>query len=89
MLFRSATKDGNFAMGVYSADQPSKHYENAGYGRWNFAQQNVVKWNCVFRNRDDDGIAAGDHAFKMFVIVGSLEDVRFAMIQLHSDPDVQ
>lgn len=80
-----STEDGNFAMGIYSPDQPSKGFENAGYGRWNFGSQNVVKWNCVFRLRNSNGIAAADYSFRTFVIVGTLEHVRFAMLRLHSE----
>lgn len=79
-----STDDGEFAMGIYSPDQPGKGFENAGYGRWNFGPQHVVKWNCVFRIRDANGIAAADYAYRMFVIIGTLEDVRLAMIRLHS-----
>lgn len=79
-----STVDGNFAMGIYAPDQPSEGFENAGYGRWNFRQQHVVKWNCVFRIRDTTGIAAGDYSYRMFVIMGTLEDVRLGMIRLHS-----
>jgi hypothetical protein len=77
-----STEDGNFAMGIYSPDQPSRGFEQAGYGRWNFSPQPVVKWNCVFRLRNPDGIAARDYSFRTFVIVGTLEDVRVAMIRI-------
>lgn len=80
-----STEDGQYAMGVYSPDQPSKGFENAGYGRWNFGSQNVVKWNCVFRLRNGDGIAAADYSFRTFVIVGTLDDIRIAMLRLHSE----
>jgi hypothetical protein len=79
-----STDDGNFAMGVYSPDQPSRGFEQAGYGRWSFSPQPVVKWNCVFRIRDAEGVAAGDYSYRMFVVVGTLEDVRLAMIRLHA-----
>jgi hypothetical protein len=71
-----ATKDGKHAMGVLSPDQPSPGYEKAGYGRWRFKREKVNKWNCVFRLRNAKGIPAGDHRFRTFVAVGSLEDVR-------------
>jgi hypothetical protein len=80
-----STEDGQYAMGVYSPDQPSKGFENAGYGRWNFGSQNVVKWNCVFRLRNGEGIAAAEYSFRTFVIVGTLEDIRIAMLRLHSE----
>ena len=79
-----STEAGDFAMGIYAADQPSKNFENAGYGRWYFDAEHVVKWNCVFRIRDANGIAAGDYSYRMFVIIGTLEDVRVSMIRLHS-----
>lgn len=81
-----ATVDGQFAMGIYSPQQPSPGFNNAGYGRWNFGSEQVVKWNCVFRIRDPHGVAPGDYSFKTFVIVGTLEDVRLAMIRLHQAP---
>ncbi|MDA1230836.1 MAG: hypothetical protein O2856_08685 [Planctomycetota bacterium] len=81
-----STDDGEFAMGVYSPDQPSTGFENAGYGRWRFGPQRVVKWNCVFRLRDASGIAATDYSFRMYAIIGTLEDVRLAMVRLHGSP---
>ncbi len=71
-----ATKDGQFAMGIYSPDQPSKGYEQAGYGRFRFAEAKVVKWNSVFRLRDPAGIKPGDYTFRNFVCVGTLQKVR-------------
>jgi hypothetical protein len=63
-------------MGIFSPDQPSRGYENAGYGRFRFKTEKVVKWNCVFRQRSEKGIAAGDYRFSMFVVIGSREQVR-------------
>lgn len=77
-----STESGSHAMGVYSPDQPSKGYEHAGYGRWNFKAQRVVKWNCVFRLRNQKGIPAGDHSFRNFVVVGDLETVRKTLVAL-------
>lgn len=79
-----STVDGNFAMGVYAPAQPSAGFENAGYGRWKFGPQRVVKWNCVFRIRDASGIAAADYSYHLFVILGTLEDVRVGLVRLHS-----
>lgn len=71
-----ATPTGSHAMGVYSDDQPSKGFERAGYGRFRFERQKVVKWNCVFRIRDaESGIKAGDYRYTSYVVVGSLDDV--------------
>jgi hypothetical protein len=77
-----ATKTGSHAMGVYSPDQPSRGFEHAGYGRFRFEAEKVVKWNCVFRVRDADGIPTGDHHFRTFVAIGTQEDVRQALVSL-------
>jgi hypothetical protein len=63
-------------MGIFSPDQPSRGYEQAGYGRGRFEEAKVVKWNCVFRIRNETGIPAGNYSFRMFVAVGTLEEVR-------------
>lgn len=74
-----STSDGAYAMGIYSPDQPSPGFEQAGYGRFRFAAEQVNKWNCVFRLRDEQGIAADKYIFRCFVIVGTLDDVRQTM----------
>ncbi len=33
-----ATKDGQYAMGIYSPDQPSRGFEKVGYGRFRFGK---------------------------------------------------
>jgi hypothetical protein len=71
-----ATADGKHAMGVWSPDQPSKGYERAGYGRFRYAAEKVVKWNCVFRVKEPKGVSAGEYGFRMFVAVGTADDVR-------------
>lgn len=80
-----ATEDGSHAMGVFSPDQPSRGYEHAGYGRFRFAAEKVVKWNCVFRVRDAAGIRPGDYRFRMFVPVGTLADVRKSLQSLAAE----
>ena len=65
-----ATERGNHAMGIFSPQQPSPGYEKAGYGRFRFKDQKVVKWNCVFRVRDPQRVAPGEYHFRMFVPVG-------------------
>lgn len=71
-------------MGVYSPHKPSPGFRGPGYGRFRFPKHKVVKWNCVFRLRDDkNGIALGDYTFRNFVIVGSLNDVVLTMRKLH------
>ncbi len=79
-----ATASGSHAMGIYSPELPSPGFNGAGYGRWRFSAQKVVKWNCVFRMRNvADGIAPGDYTFRSFVIVGDLNAVKATMKQLH------
>jgi hypothetical protein len=39
----------------------------------------------VFRVRDPKGIRAGDYRYRMFVVVGTLEDVRGAMGRLRGE----
>jgi hypothetical protein len=77
-----ATKDGKHAMGVYSPEQP-KGYEKAGYGRFRFKNEKVVKWNCVFRVRDSDGVRSGEYRYQMYVVVGTLDDCSKGMKKLH------
>lgn len=77
-----STPDTKHAMGVWSAQQPSKGFEQAGYGRFRFKPEKVVKWNCVFRIRQLKPIRTGDHVFKCYVIVGSLKNVTSTVDQL-------
>jgi hypothetical protein len=77
-----ATEDKAHAMGVFSPDQPSPKHEKAGYGRFRFKAEKVIKWNCVFRVRNDKGIAADEYRFRVFVAVGTLEDVRRSLAAL-------
>ncbi len=73
---------GTHAMGVYSPSQPSPGFEGAGYGRFRFPAERVVKWNCVFRERNEQGIAAGDHPFRVYCAIGTLDDVRNTLAAL-------
>lgn len=81
-----ATRDRRYAMGCYTADRPGDGWSGPGYGRFRFAQQRVVKWNCVFRYRDSAGIPAGDYTFRVYVAVGDLSMVRDALAKLHEKP---
>lgn len=77
-----ATANGSHAMGVYSPQQPSAGYEQAGYGRFRFVRQRVVKWNCVFRIRNRMGVPAGDYSYRSYVIIGNLEQVVATLTEL-------
>ncbi|HCO23515.1 MAG: hypothetical protein CME31_09860 [Gimesia sp.] len=77
-----STRDGKYAMGVFSPAQPSPGFEQVGYGRFRFPAAKVVKWNCVFRVKNPEGVAAGDYSFQVLVAVGTLEDVRSSLKSL-------
>ncbi len=81
-----ATKNGSHAMGIYSPQPRREGFSPIGYGRFRFTQQQVVKWNCVFRLTDRaGGIAAGDYHLRNFVIIGELSTVRDALEKLHAE----
>ena len=77
--------DGSHAMGIFSPPQNAPHTAGPTFGRFRFAQEKVVKWNCVFRIRDDAGIVPGEYAFRMFVIVGDLAAVAESLRALHHE----
>jgi len=72
-----STESGSHAMGIYSPEPA------ASYGRFRFAEHHVVKWNCVFRVRKPDGIPPGDFRYRMFIPVGTLDDVVASLRKLH------
>lgn len=80
-----ATPDGKHAMGVWSPDQPSAGYATAGYGRFRFAAEKVVKWNCVFRVKEPKGVPAGEYSYRMFLAVGTADDVRSTLKEIAAD----
>ncbi len=82
-----STPGGKHAMGVFSPQQPAQGFEHAGYGRFRFAAAKVVKWNCVFRVRGATTVKPGEYHYRMFVVVGTRNDVRESLIALH--PQVQ
>lgn len=77
-----STETGSHAMGVIAPGPLPEDTTGPGYGRFRFVPQRVTKWNCVFRNRNPKGVPPGDHSFRMFVAVGSLEDVRTTLLAL-------
>lgn len=74
-----STIDKQHAMAVYSPDQPSGGFENLGYGRFRFMVEKVNKWNCVFRVRDPKGIKPGKYGYRIYVLVGTLDEVERAL----------
>jgi hypothetical protein len=77
-----ATADGKHALGIYSPDQPSTGFEGAGYGRFRFKDEKVVKWNCVFRQKSADALRGGEYQFRCFVVVGTVGDCEAALVAL-------
>jgi hypothetical protein len=77
-----ATDNGSHAMGVLARDPTPAGMTGPGYGRFRFVEAKVVKWNCVYRLQDPNGVRPADYAFRQFVIVGSLDIVRSSMIEL-------
>ncbi|CAN5503416.1 hypothetical protein BH11PLA2_BH11PLA2_03760 [soil metagenome] len=77
-----STPDGSHAMGILALDPAPEGMRGPNYGRWNFKAEKVVKWNCVYRLKNDDGVPAGDYHFRMAVVVGSQENVRVTLGQL-------
>ena len=69
-----------------SPDEPQPGFPGAGYGRFAFPDsakpENATnKWNVVFRR---GATPPGVYDFRSFAVVGSLENVRVAMTQLHA-----
>jgi hypothetical protein len=74
-----STIDKEYAMGIYSPGGDG-HSSAPLYGRWRFAEpsraRKIVKNNCYFLAHD---VAAGDHTFVCYFVVGSLAQVRTGM----------
>ncbi|XZE21088.1 hypothetical protein SH449x_000982 [Pirellulaceae bacterium SH449] len=77
-----STSSGDHAMGCLCVASPAGNYNGPGYGRFRFREENVVKWNCVFRLSQADGIPHGEHSFRVLVPIGTREDVRLALQHL-------
>lgn len=75
------TEDSQHCMGIYSPQLPQERYKNeAGYGRWRFKNEKVVKWNAVFRFDNP----AAYQVFQLYVLVGTQDEVIMQMRQLHN-----
>lgn len=84
-----STSEGTHAMGIYAPPQPAPKMTGPTFGRFRFHAEKVVKWNCVFRLRDSEGIAAGDHNLRMLVIVGDLATVAETLRALRDEAGSQ
>jgi hypothetical protein len=75
LIFANAV--GTHAMGIYSRELPQAAYPGAGYGRWNFTTENVVKWNTVYRYNNIIPLAR--YSYQGYVVIGTLANVRQQM----------
>jgi len=71
-----ATRNGRFAMGVYSPALPRK---GRGYGHFSFPAERTEKWNCVFR---EPAVEQGRYCYRCFVAVGTVAEVKEAILEL-------
>jgi hypothetical protein len=71
-----ATRNGRFAMGVYSPELPR---EGRGYGHFSFPAERTEKWNCVFR---EPSVEQRRYCYRCYVAVGTLAEVREAIVGL-------
>ena len=77
--------EGTHAMGIYAPSQPASGTTGPTYGRFRFDRAKVVKWNCVFRTSNSNGLPAAEYPFRMFVVVGDLAAVRKSLLALQSE----
>ncbi len=79
-----ATEDHRYAIGVFSPGGEARSSAPI-YSRWRFAEPSradkVNKFSCYFLEHD---VAAGDHTFTCYVVIGSLEQVRAGMQHLQA-----
>jgi hypothetical protein len=71
-----ATPDGNFAIGIFAPPQQQPETRGPSFGRWKFDWAHVVKWNCVYRVQNPQGIRDGDYSYRMLVPIGTLAQVE-------------
>jgi hypothetical protein len=81
----AATANGNYAMAVYSPGHGNKQMRGPSYGRFDFQEQSVMKWNCVYRLREQNGIQPGEYSFFHYVIVGNIATITDSLKQLHTE----
>jgi hypothetical protein len=84
-----ATADGRHAMGCWSPAKARTTGRPATYGRFAFLPENVVKWNCVVREENKAGLAAGPYPFLVYAAVGTKEQVRDTLVSLRQREGVE
>lgn len=70
-----STQDGLHAIGVLAGRTTEPDLGKVGYGRFRFETERVVKWNCVWREQDPDGIVGGEYRFRIKLVVGNRPEV--------------
>lgn len=80
-----STPSGSHAMGVFSPTKSPAGQPPVGYGHFQFEHDKVVKWNCVFRLRQAEPIAPGEHGFQLYVVLGTREDCRRTLAALTAE----
>lgn len=76
-----STNDGAHALGILGARRAPPGPFGPLYGRFRFAAEKVVKWNCVYRARAAS-VVAGSYDFRLWVVIGTLDDVRQSLAAL-------
>jgi len=71
-----ATADGRHAMGIYAPAKFRGDCVGPGYGRFVFPEDKVVKWNAVFRIRNEKVVPPKEYGFRMFVPFGTVAEVE-------------
>ncbi|MFM7244139.1 MAG: hypothetical protein ACKO40_08180 [Planctomycetaceae bacterium] len=81
-----ATESGDLAMGAWSPAVARTTDRPATYGRFWFEREQVSKWNAVIRETSPAGttLEPGTYAYRVWVAVGTLEDVRQTLTALRS-----
>lgn len=85
-----ATPDHQYAMGIYSPGLPQPKHPGNGYGRFRFVANpvkpgNTVKWNAVYREAP---VPKGDYRYLCYVAIGTVEDVRSAIVKLMANHSI-
>jgi hypothetical protein len=71
-------------MGAVLVAGPDSMSGRPGYGRFRFREEGVVKWNIAQRYRESPAIRERRFSFRSLIAIGSLEQVRLAMVEIHS-----
>jgi hypothetical protein len=77
-----STPDARHAMGIVADPPDDPRLAGPTYGRFRFEAERVVKWNCVFRERDPNALPPGPRTFRLHVAIGTLDDVRRSLLAL-------